>query len=218
MDISLLVLTICLYILSMVVALLLGMTARRLAPTSIRFPMAIQVILLLFSIIFLRILPEQAIGNYLLLISVCLATALAGWAVRNTWLKLPLRIYLLLYLLLIPFFLWSPSRIFYAISGHYGKYRPEQSFNLTSNYYLVEQQSMLQQETQIRYKVIRKFGIYNKTLARDVDFGVRLHDIKLIRLSADTLILDGVLPDHSLRRVGLKPGMKKNAITRNPAS
>jgi hypothetical protein len=77
---------------------------------------------------------------------------------------------------------------------------------------------MLQQQPRVRYKIIRKFGIYNKTLARDVDFGERLHDIKLIELTADTLILDGVLPDHSLKRVGLKPGMKKNTITRKPSA
>lgn len=218
MDPLLLVFTICLYILSLVTALLLGMTAKRFKPESIRMLLATQVILLFFAIAILYKFETLSIGNYLLLISVCLATTLAGWAVRNTWLKTPFRIYLLLYLLLVPVFLWSPSRIFYAISGNYSRYKPEQQFNLESNYYLVEQQSMLQQQTRVRYKIIRKFGIYNKTLARDVDFGERLHDIKLIELTADTLILDGVLPDHSLKRVGLKPGMKKNTITRKPSA
>jgi len=218
MDPILLVVTICFYILSLVTALLLGMTAKRFKPESIRMFLAVQVILLFFALAILIKFNEFLAGNYLLLISICMGTTLAGWAIRNTQLKTPFRIYLLLYLLLVPVFLWSPSRIFYAISGNLQRYKPEQEFNLQSNYYLVEQQSMLQQQDRVRYKIIRKFGIYNKTLARDVDFGERLHDIRLIELNSDTVILDGVLSDHSLKRIGLKPGMKKNTITRKPSA
>lgn len=218
MDPILLVFTICLYLISLVISLLLGMTAKRFPGEKIRLPAAFHFIFLFLALGFLFILEKAQIGNYLLLLSVCSGTALAGWSLRNEWIRKPLRIYLASWLLLIPVFLWSPSRIFYAISGNYRQFRPEQQFNLQSNYYLVEQQSMLQEQKATRYKVIRKFGIYNKTLARDVDFGARLQSVQLIQLSDDTLIMEGKRADSSIQRIGLKPGMKKNTITRKPSA
>lgn len=218
MDPILLVFTICLYILSMVVSLLLGMTAKRLTGSSIRFPAAVHFTLLFLAISFLFILKTGPIGNYLLLLAVCTGTALSGWALRNEWIRKPLRFYLIAWLLLIPVFLWSPSRIFYAISGNYAHFNPEQQFNLQSNYYLVEQQSMLQEQKITKYKVIRKFGIYNKTLARDIDFGNRLVKVKLIELRDDTLILEGLRADQTLHRIGIRPGMKKNTITKKASA
>lgn len=202
----------------MVVSLLLGMTAKRFPGENIRLPVAFHFIFLFLALAFLYILKSGSIGNYLLLLSVCTGTALAGWALRNERIGKPLRYYLAAWLLLIPVFLWSPSRVFYAISGNYSKFKAEQEFNLTSNCYLVEQQSMLQEQKITKYKVIRKFGIYNKTLARDVNFGSRLENVQLIRLSDDTLILDGIWPDRTIHRIGIKPGMKKNAITRKPSA
>ena len=218
MDPILLVFTICLYILSLVVSLLLGMTSRRFAAESIRFPFAVHAILIFLSIVFLVSFSGQLVGNYLLLLGVCSGIALGGWAIRNTWLAWPLRIYLFAFLLTIPVFLWTPSSVFYAISGNYDKWKPEQEFNLESNVFLVEQQSMLQEQTKVRYKVIRKFGIYNKTLIRDVDFGSRLSTARLIELTADTLILEGINQTRESIRLGLKPGMKKNTITRKPSA
>ena len=218
MDPILLVFTICLYILSLVVSLLLGMTSRRFAAESIRFPFAVHAILIFLSIVFLVSFSGQLVGNYLLLLGVCSGIALGGWAIRNTWLAWPLRIYLFAFLLTIPVFLWTPSSVFYAISGNYDKWKPEQEFNLESNVFLVEQQSMLQEQTKVRYKVIRKFGIYNKTLIRDVDFGSRLSAARLIELTADTLILEGINQTRESIRLGLKPGMKKNTITRKPSA
>lgn len=218
MDPILLVFTICLYILSLVVSLLLGMTSRRFAAESIRLPFAVHAILIFLSIVFLVGFSGQILGHYLLLLGVCSGIALGGWAIRNTWLGWPLRVYLFAYLLSIPVFLWTPSSVFYAISGNYDKWKPEQEFNLESNVFLVEQQSMLQEQVKVRYKVIRKFGIYNKTLIRDVDFGSRLSSAKLIELTSDTLILEGVNQSRALVRLGLKPGMKKNTITRKPSA
>ena len=218
MDPILLVFTICLYILSLVISLLLGMTAKRFPGEKIRLPAAFHFVLLFLALGFIFILQHGIIGNYLLLLAVCTGTALSGWSLRNEWIRMPMRIYLAAWLLLVPVFLWSPSRIFYVISGNYQYFRAEQQFNLQSNYYLVEQQSMLQEQKVTKYKVIRKFGIYNKTLARDVDFGARLASVQLIQLNDDTLILDGKWADSSIHRIGLKPGMKKNTITRKPSA
>ena len=212
-----LIITICFFIISLVASLLLGMTSRKFRNESIRLPLAIHGITAFFAIVFYFIFYGHPIGEYLLLFTICSGVILSGWAIRNTYPVLPVRIYLISYLLTVLLFLWSPSLLFYTISGNYRLYRPEQQFNLKSNYFLVEQQSMMTNgDMPVRYKVIRKFGIYNKTLARDLDFGGRLKDAGLVQLNDDTVIVDGVFPDKQHHMIGFRPGMVKNQITRKP--
>ncbi|MBL7922789.1 MAG: hypothetical protein JNL88_01185 [Bacteroidia bacterium] len=219
MDAVQLIITICLYIVSIVISLLLGMTSRRFNPESIRLPVAFHLILLFLALVFALIFQGHAISQYMILFSICSGLSLSGWALRNTYLKRPLKIYFGLFLFTVPLFLWSPSLLFYSISGNYGHYRPEQEFRLQSNYFLVEQQSMLHTGMEpVKYKVIRKYGIYNKTLARDLDFRKRLVAVELVRLSEDTLVLEGRLETGQSSRLGVKPGMKKNKITRKPVN
>ena len=82
------------------------------------------------------------------------------------------------------------------------------------NYYLIEQQSMLQLLSNVTaYKVSQKFGIYNRTIARDIRFDGRIDSVQLVTLNDDTLILKGYLNGNS-KEIHLKPGMNKNQIVR----
>ncbi len=209
--------TICFFIISIVLSLLLALMSRKFQPESIRLPLAFHLVLASFTLVFSFTFPGQVISEYLLLFTVCSGLALAGWALRNSYPGLLLKIYLGIYLVTIPVFFWSPSLLFYTISGNYGLYHPEQEFKLRADYYLMEQQSMLKaRELPVRYKVIQKFGIYNKTLARDLDFGKTLARARLIELTEDTLIIEGQTADNQKSRIGLKPGMNKNKIIRKP--
>ncbi len=210
-----LILTICLYIISIVLSLLLAITSRKFRDESIRMPLALHLVLAIFTVIFAFTFPGQPISEYLMLFAVCSGLSLSVWALKNQYLSLPVKLYLGAYLLTIGLFLWSPSLLFYTISGNYGIYREEQQFNLTANYYLVEQQSMIKTlDLPIRYKVIQKFGIYNKTLARDLDFGNTLASASLVTLNDDTLIIEGQYINRQKARIGMRPGMKSNQITR----
>lgn len=218
MDTIQLILTICFYIISFVLALLLAMTSRKLRDDSIRLPFATHLLLAFLTIVFSFTFPGQSISEYLLLFTVCSGVALSLWALRNRYLSLPVKVYLGAYLLTILLFFWSPSLLFYSISGNFGLYRPEQQFNLSSNYYLVEQQSMIRNENlPVLYKVIQKFGIYNKTIARDLDFGNVLSAAKLVTMNPDTLIIEGRYANQQRARIGTKPGMKSNQISRKPS-
>jgi len=212
-----LILTICLYIISIVLSLLLAMTSRKFRDESIRMPLALHLVLAIFTIIFSFTFPGQPISEYLLLFAVCSGLALSAWALRNNYLGWPAKIYLASYLLTIGLFIWSPALLFYSISGNYGIYREEQQFHLSKNFYLVEQQSMIKSlDLPVRYKVIQKFGIYNKTLARDLDFGNTLAAASLVTMNDDTLIIEGQYAGRQKARIGIKPGIKKNQITRKP--
>lgn len=214
MDILQLVITICLYIISLVVSMIVAMVTRKVPGEKIRMPLAAHAVLLLLGLSFSFIFPGAVWAGYLLLLAVCSGLALSGWAIRNKQLALPLRIYLGLYLLSVLFFLWSPSRLFYGISGNLAKYRSEQQFHLGKNYWLVEQHSMFSTGNEpAQYKFVQKYGIYNKTWVRDIDFGQRVNSVSLLRFDADTLILQAEPKGQSLI-VGFKPGMKKNRISR----
>ncbi len=138
-----LIITICVYILSLVLALLLGMAGKKFRNESIRLPLAFHLVLLSLTLIFFLSFPAQEMSKYLLLFSVCSGLSLSAWAIRNSSLNMLFRIYLASYLLSLFVFLWSPALLFYSISGNYQKFRNEQAFNLKDNYYLVEQQSMV---------------------------------------------------------------------------
>ncbi|MFM9008116.1 MAG: hypothetical protein ACKOQY_02645 [Bacteroidota bacterium] len=215
MNAILLVTTICSYILSIVLSLLLGMISRRLNPNGLRVGLALNGCLLALALMaFLTGYPNGMAGP-LLLGGVCSGLALSGWALRNTLLPFALRLYLGSYLISVIVFMWSPSLLFYTISGHFNEYRPEHQVHLRGNHYLVEQQSMLQGTPgEGGYKVIRKYGIYNKTLTRDLHPRAIPRTASLTELGPDSLRIDLRYDDSSTESIHFRSGMKRNRIER----
>lgn len=215
MNAILLVTTICSYILSVVVSLLLGMISKRLNPNGLRIGLAVHGGLLALALLsFLCGFPVSTTGP-LMLSAVCSGLALSGWGLRNTLLPLPLRLYLGSFLFSVVVFIWSPSLLFYTISGHFSEYRPEHQVHLRGNHYLVEQQSMLQGTPgEGGYKVIRKYGIYNKTLTRDLHPKAIPSSASLTELGPDSLRIDLSYDDGSSESIHFRSGMKRNRIER----
>lgn len=214
MNILQLVLTICLYIISLVLAMILAMVSRRWPGEKIRLPLALHALLLLLAVVFGILFKGADWTGYFLILTVCSGLALSGWAIRNKSLAMPWRLYLALYLLSIVMFLWSPSQLFYLISGNSEKYRKEQQFHLGKNYWLVEQNSMFSSGKEpAQYKFIQKYGIYNKTWVRNIDFGQSISKVSKLQFSEDTLVLQAEVGD-SVITAGFKPGMKKNRISK----
>ncbi|MCE2847476.1 MAG: hypothetical protein LW707_10710 [Sphingobacteriales bacterium] len=215
MNAILLVTTICSYILSVVVSLLLGMISKRLNPNGLRIGLALHGSFVALTVLaLLSGFPTGTTGP-LMLVAVCSGLALSGWGLRNTLLPLPLRVYLGSFLLSIAVFIWSPSLLFYTISGHFEEYRPEHQVHLRGNHFLVEQQSMLQGTPgEGGYKVIRKFGIYNKTLTRDLHPRAIPRSASLTELGPDSLRIDLSYDDGSSESIQFRSGMKRNRIER----
>ncbi len=210
-----LIVTICAYILAVVFSLLLGMAARRFSADTFRLPAALHGILLFLYATFAVVFSGFSWTGYFLLAALCSGLSLSVWALRNKDLPWAFKAYFGAYLLSLLVFLWSPSLLFYSISGNLDKYRPEQQFHLEGNTFLVEQQSMLNHDTlATRYKVIRKYGIYNKTLVRNLDFGERVTTVSLDSMHADTIVLSTTLRSGQIKKTGFRPGIKKNTITR----
>lgn len=202
-----------LYIVALVGTFVLTVLSKKFSNKSLNIFISIHLVLVVIAIAFALIQIKNDIGNYFMSIAFSSGLIIAGWAIRKSE-KPIIRIYFGIYFASILLFLYSPSLLFYSISGNFANRRTEQQFRLEKNYYLIEQQSMLQLLSNVTaYKVSQKFGIYNRTIARDIRFDGRIDSVQLVTLNDDTLILRGYLNGNS-KEIHLKPGMNKNQIVR----
>ena len=143
----------------------------------------------------------------------CSGLLLSGIILRKNY-HLLLKIYFGLFLLLLLFFVYSPSLLAYFITGNYSKVKSPQTINLKDNIYLAEQQSMLGLSNDLTtYKIYKKNGLYKKTLLRDIDFGGKIDSLQLINFTDDTLIIKGFL-NHRDTILYKKPGIFKKGDIR----
>ncbi len=213
MNALLLITTIMLYIVALVGTFVLTVLSKKFSNKSLNIFIVIHLVLATTAITTTLLIPLNEIGNYFMSIAFCSGLLIAGWAIRKSE-KLIYRIYFGIYFASVILFLYSPSLLFYSISGNFANRRTEQQFRLEKNYYLIEQQSMLQLLSNVTaYKVSQKFGIYNRTIARDIRFDGRLDSVQLVALTDDTLIIRGFVAGKT-KEINLKPGMNKSQVVR----
>lgn len=218
MSVSILICTIIFYILSLVSALLLSMSSEKIKKERLKQAIILHFVFFCTAIIIYFFASRDAIYHSLFLATICSGVAVSGWAMRNKYVSVPVKIYFGSYLISILLFLYSPSLLFYLISGNIEKFSANQEIKLKENCYLVRQQSMLGlTDENVRYKVIEKYGIYNKTIIRNLNFTKKIDSVHIITFTNDTVILRGYLPTNDSSDVGFKPGMKENTITVRPS-
>jgi hypothetical protein len=213
MSSSLLVFTIIFYILSLVGSLVLMVVLKNSILEKLK-----RIQLLHFSLwaitLFFYLLKLEDSFHIAFLMSFCSGLLFSGIMIRSKQLNLVLKVYFASFILSVLVFLYSPSLLFYCINGSLSNYQAPQQFRLKENYFIVQQQSMLTlNDEAIKYKIIRKFGIYNKTLVRNVDFNSRLVNIKSLILSSDSIAVRGYLTSGDSMDLGFIPGVKKEKLT-----
>lgn len=213
MGVNLLIVTIITFVLSMVGCLVLAFISNKLSLKLLSNLRYVHLGLILISIILFIFASNLSIYNYSVLISFCSGLLLAGWTLRTNspiWIKL----YFGAFLISIGLFVYSPSLLFYSVSGSINKMTPPQCINIKENYYLVEQQSMLSLNSEkVNYKLIQKFGIYKKTIKRDLNFGSRINNAKVIEFTNDTIVLSGQNSTGQLLILGFNPNQSNKSIT-----
>jgi hypothetical protein len=213
MSASLLILTIILYILGLVAALVLTFAMKNRKNSSIRTAIFIHFVLL-FGYLILSVLHQSA-DSYFALLSFVSALAISGWAAVNSWLPGILRIYFVLYLLSVPLFIISPSRLFFIITGNHDLYKPEKEFRLESNYYLVEQQDFIPGTASVNhYKLIRKYGLFHRTLGRDLIFPAELMNAELLHHPSDSISVKGYYGNQQSFEIGISNDRSANTISK----
>ena len=182
--------TIIFFITSLVGCLILTLSAKKTEVKNLKPAIIIHFLLGIIVLVFLTLnnnIEQFTLGFF------CSGLLLSGIIIRKNY-HLLLKVYFGLFLLLIPFFVYSPSLLAYFITGNYNKVKSPQIINLKENYYLAEQQSMLGLNDELTtYKIYKKNGLYKKTILRNIDFGGKIDSTEVITFTDDTLIIKGFL-------------------------
>ena len=187
---NLIVSTIIFFIASLVGCLILTLSSKNVEERKLKpalfFHLLLGIIVLIFAILNQNI-EKFSLGFF------CSGLLLAGLVIRKKH-PLILKLYFGLFLLLILFFVYSPSLLAYFVTGNYNKVKAPQTINLKENFYLAEQQSMIGLSNEFTtYKIYKKNGLYKKTILRDLDFGGKIDSIKVLSFTEDTIIIKGYL-------------------------
>jgi len=202
--------TIIFFITSLVGCLILTLSSKKVSEKNLKPAIIVHFVIGFLALLFTILSSNIEKFN---LAFFCSGLLLSGIILRKNY-HLLLKIYFGLFLLLILFFVYSPSLLAYFISGNYSKVKSPQTINLKDNIYLAEQQSMLGLSNDFTtYKIYKKNGLYKKTLLRDIDFGGKIDSIRLINFTDDTLIIKGFL-NHRDTILYKKPGIFKKGDIR----
>lgn len=172
--------TLSIYITSMALALIFSILKKKDKGKYFKLLLSIHLTLLMFFIICKFSMPLYNYTGYVFLFFFCSGIITGGYIFRSHA-PLSLRIYFSLYVLSIVVFIFSPSLLVKAISFRLEQNEKPNHYHLTSNYFLEEEASMLNiSDTMVKYKVTRHFGVFHKTLARNISFGDRIDSLKIL--------------------------------------
>lgn len=211
MSPTLLIFSICLYLMSLVASLLIGMVSKRFSPTAIRIPILIHFTLLIITLLLFSL--DVPLHHSFMLITFCSGLLLSVWALRKKEHFLTIKIYFGLFLISIILFITSPGKLFYLISGNIHQYKAEKKIDLQENYFLIEQRSLFSVPTDSTpYKIVKQSGLYKKTLLRDVFIEAEIDEGRMILANEDTIIIEFSFKSKDKLIRGFKPGFGQNKI------
>lgn len=188
MQVQFLIITIISFILSLAGTLILAIATRKKFPEWPQKPALIHALILIVFVL-ATVLPIELLRQPVTLLFFCSGLLLSAWVLRSRC-NLIFKIYFGSFLLLFPAFLYSPSTVFYFVSGNTNLIREAYAIDLKNNYYLIEQRAMLETNgAPLRYKFIQKKGPYKLTLARDLAIPAGTDSVRLSWATGDSAIL-----------------------------
>jgi hypothetical protein len=191
---GLFIITISLYLVSVVAGLIAAFFVKHISSRFINTLIIFHVLVFIFWF-FMRNendsvnLPGNS--NYLFLVFFCSGVFIAGMLIRSAY-PLYLKIYFGIYLLSLLVFVFAPSRMLgFAASGTLNAINPDR-MHISENYFFVEQQSLqgkISNTTSSKmFKLVREMGMFHKTIARDILIPMNRDSVKLIDARLDELV------------------------------
>ena len=171
MQSQLFILAITCYLISLV-ATLTGSFFFKLIPSKIITLLIVFHFLVLAAWLILNFttdnVTDSKTGNLFFLAAFCLGIIVSGIILRSGF-PVYLKIYFSLFLLSVPVFVVSPSRVLgFIVSGNFNTVNPKR-FHVSENYFFIEQQSAgTENNDTLYYKLVREMGMFHSTLARNV--------------------------------------------------
>jgi hypothetical protein len=172
----LLLTAIIVYILSLVIALVLVVVSKRMNPGWFRMVAGIHIVLGVFFL-FTQFTFKGEV-NLAFLFFFCSGVVTSGVAFGSKA-ALPLRIYFGLYSASIFVFILSPSTLLNFLI-HPGFSAKEKMIAVRGNYFLEVQNAMSSDSASVQYKLIRKAGMFHRTIQRNINFNGKVDSVKVL--------------------------------------
>ncbi|REJ83608.1 MAG: hypothetical protein DWQ44_03025 [Bacteroidetes bacterium] len=170
------------FIFSLVLGLVLMITAKNLPKEKLLLLASVHLLFLLAYAGSVAIGGSERVPNYFFMLFICSGLALSGLFIRSS-LQLLFRVYFSLFTISIPMFLLSPSMtVNFLLSARYVQ-TTGQTFELGDNLILMEQGHSSEEIDQLHYKLIKKKGIFYSTLERDIDFKGRVDSVRVMNIN-----------------------------------
>jgi hypothetical protein len=174
-----------LYILSIVTAFILLIVKKNYDKKTCEIFIIIHSLLLL-SFLLLALYDPKGIARTFFLIFFCSGIVTSAVLLRSSK-PLAAKFYISIFpASLLLFVLW-PSMLVRIITFNTIAYHKNQ-FKITSNYYLEEEQALINRSSGFTYKVTQKFGLFHKTLATSISSEYRLDSIRLLNTGFTNVI------------------------------
>ena len=169
--------TLFFYLLSVVGCLLLFLFSKNISWSSSRSIVITHFII--GSGLIVMYLLELKIHSWIYLSFYCSGILMAGDVARKSFHKV-IKAYFLLFLLTIPVFIVSPSRIISLVAGKgFGNPR-EGRYRVVDNLYLVRTSDPIDSLGRSKYKFIKEMGFFHRTIARGIPAPDKIDSITLI--------------------------------------
>jgi hypothetical protein len=184
---SLLSFLIILYILSLVCCLA-ALVVGKIIPMAFSKVAILIHILLLISVVIMAAKYSPAKQPYLFPLFFCSGIICFGLVVRKSFHAL-IKIYFGIFLLSLLLFLYSPSSMFTVLSMGILHKNSGDEIPLGKNFYLAKQNAMFTgSNVSASYKVIKRAGLFNKTIARDFEFGFSPDSARILQFAENSEI------------------------------
>ncbi len=173
MSLSLLNFLIIAYVMSMVACIIVLAVHSKINLRASRFAAILHALIAI--VLFVQLFNAKGNTTFLVaaLFATFICTGIVGFAfvIRKKF-HLLIKVYFSIFVLSFPLYLYAPSKVFTIMSLGMLNADNASEIYLSNNYFLVKQQGMIKKESSATsYKVVKRMGMFNKTLARDFVFG-----------------------------------------------
>jgi hypothetical protein len=188
MDFSFLNLLIIGIVLSFVASLILLIISPKLPLYAAHIVITIHVLLAIGMLTKIIVMKQQTTPTLALWFSIFICTGIIGFALTiRKKINGMIKAYFSIFILSFPVFLIAPSRMFTIMSLGLLSIENANEVALKDNHFLVREQGMLKHDdANATYKVVKRMGMFNKTIARNIYLGFSPDSARLLFLNEKT--------------------------------
>ena len=189
MNGQLLIISISLYIISIIAALILAIAGKKISSQFFKIFSFAHFSFALALIILFLLTEVNVLSQWLTLLFFCSGLIFSGIIFRKIK-NLFIKLYFLLFPFILVFFVYSPARFFKTIyTGDFNNFKSN-PIALSNNYFLAQQDIFYETEKGFNYKIYHKKGLINETIATGITTEEKIDSVEILLIEpGDTLVI-----------------------------